>query len=84
VWAVRARQTRPDGERDGWTEDPAQSRKLRPRSSRRHERAVPFTCEACGRGNVFPDLIPAVGDVLQCPQRAAERPFARPPLLIWE
>jgi ribose 1,5-bisphosphokinase PhnN len=43
---------------------------------------VPFTCEACGRGSVFPDLIPAVGDMLRCPQCGAERPFVRPPLLI--
>jgi len=27
-------------------------------------------------------LIPAVGDVLRCPQCAAERPFVRPPLLV--
>lgn len=43
---------------------------------------MPFTCEVCGRGSVFPDLVPAVGDLLRCPQCAAERPFARPPLLI--
>jgi broad-specificity NMP kinase len=43
---------------------------------------VPFTCEVCGRRSVFPDLIPAVGDVLRCPHCANERPFVRPPLLV--
>jgi hypothetical protein len=43
---------------------------------------VPFTCEVCGRRCVFPDLIPAVGDVLRCPHCADERPFVRPPLLV--
>jgi gluconate kinase len=43
---------------------------------------VPFTCEVCGRGIVFPELIPAVGDVLRCPHCADERPFVRPPLLV--
>jgi broad-specificity NMP kinase/DNA-directed RNA polymerase subunit RPC12/RpoP len=43
---------------------------------------VPFTCEACGRRSVFPDLTPAVGDVLRCPHCADERRFVRPPLLV--
>ena len=43
---------------------------------------MPFTCEVCGRRSVFPDLIPAVGDVLRCPHCAGERPFVRPPLLV--
>jgi predicted kinase len=42
---------------------------------------VPFTCEVCGRRS-WPDLIPAVGGVLRCPQCADERPFVRPPLLV--
>src|SRR5437763_811904 len=54
----------------------------RPRSSWRHDGGVPFTCEACGRRSPFPDLIPAVGDVLRCPHCADERPFVRPPLLV--
>jgi predicted ABC-type ATPase len=44
--------------------------------------AVPFTCEVCGRRSVFPELIPALGDVLRCPHCANERPFVRPPLLV--
>jgi broad-specificity NMP kinase len=47
----------------------------------RHDCGVPFTCEVCGR-SVFPDLLPAVGDVLRCPHCANERPFVRPPLLV--
>jgi predicted kinase len=43
---------------------------------------VPFTCEVCGRGSVFPDLIPAIGDVLRCPHCDDERRFVRPPLLV--
>jgi predicted kinase len=50
-------------------------------SVRRHDRGVPFTCEACGRRN-WPDLLPPVGDVLRCPHCLVERPFAKPPLLI--
>lgn len=46
-----------------------------------HDRGVPFTCEACG-GRSWPDLIPAVGDVLRCPHCADERPFVRPPFLV--
>jgi predicted kinase len=42
---------------------------------------VPFTCEGCG-GWSWPDLIPAVGDVLRCPHCADERPFFKPPLLV--
>lgn len=42
---------------------------------------MPFTCEACG-GQSWPDMIPAVGDVLRCPRCADERPFVRPPLLV--
>ena len=42
---------------------------------------MPFICEGCGR-SAFPDLIPAVGDVLQCPSCAAKRSFVRPPLLV--
>ena len=40
---------------------------------------MPFTCEACGGRS---DLIPAVGDVLQCPRCADERAFLKPPLLV--
>ena len=47
----------------------------------RHDCGVPFTCEACGSRN-WPNLIPAVGNVLQCPHCADERPFVRTPLLI--
>src|SRR3954451_23413372 len=43
---------------------------------------MPFTCQACGRRGAFPDLIPAVGDVLRCPHCHHERPFVRPPLLV--
>lgn len=43
---------------------------------------MPFTCETCGRRSVFPELIPAVGEVLRCPHCGAERPFVRPPLLV--
>jgi predicted kinase len=43
---------------------------------------VPFTCEVCGRRSVFPDLIPAVADVLLCPHCADERHFVRPPFLV--
>lgn len=50
-------------------------------SSGRHDGGVPFTCEVCRR-SVFPDLLPAAGDVLRCPHCAHERPFVRPPLLI--
>jgi predicted kinase/DNA-directed RNA polymerase subunit RPC12/RpoP len=52
------------------------------KSPRRHNGGVPFTCEICGRRSAFPDLIPAVGDVLRCPHCAHERPFVRPPLLV--
>ena len=38
-------------------------------------------CENCGR-SAFPDLIPAVGDVLRCQHCADERSFVRPPLLV--
>jgi hypothetical protein len=55
---------------------------LRPQSSRRHNGGMPFTCEVCGRRSVFPDLIPAVGDVLRCLHCGDERPFVRPPLLV--
>src|SRR5439155_9345190 len=68
--------------RGGVGADPTGPRRLRPRSSRRHDRGVPFTCEVCGGRSVFPDLIPAVGDVLRCPHCADERPFVRPPLLV--
>jgi broad-specificity NMP kinase len=51
-------------------------------SSLRHNGGVPFACEGCGRRSVFPDLIPAVGDVLRCPHCAHEWPFVRPPLLV--
>jgi len=34
------------------------------------------------RRSVFPDLIPAVGNVLRCAHCAHERPFVRPPLLV--
>jgi broad-specificity NMP kinase len=60
----------------------AGSQPLRPRSTRRHNGGVPFTCEVCGRRGIFPDLIPAVDGVLRCPHCADERPFVRPPLLI--
>lgn len=53
----------------------------RPGSQRRHDRGVPFACEVCGRCS-WPELIPAVGDVLRCPRCADERPFFRPPLLV--
>ena len=43
---------------------------------------MPFTCEACGRRSVFPDLIPAVGDVLRCPHCADERLSSGEPLLV--
>jgi predicted kinase len=43
---------------------------------------VPFTCEACGQRGTFPDLIPAVGDMLRCTHCGHERTFVRPPLLI--
>jgi broad-specificity NMP kinase len=49
---------------------------------KQHNGGVPFTCEVCGRRGAFPDLIPAIGDVLQCPHCAHERPFVRPPLLV--
>lgn len=42
---------------------------------------MPFTCEVCG-GRNWPDPLPAFGEVLRCPHCAAERPFARPPLLV--
>jgi hypothetical protein len=50
-----------------------------PAAARRHNRCVPFTCEACGG---WSDLIPAVGLVLRCPHCRHERPFVRPPLLV--
>lgn len=43
---------------------------------------MPFTCEGCGRGSVFPELIPAIGDVLRCPHCGYERDFVKPPLLV--
>lgn len=43
---------------------------------------MPFTCEVCGRRSIFPELIPAVGDVLRCPHCGDGRPFVRPPLLV--
>jgi predicted ABC-type ATPase len=79
VQQIGAAQSHP---RSGVTTDPAGPRRLLPRSSRRHDRCVPFTCEVCGRRSVFPDLVPAVGDVLRCPHCADERPFVRPPLLV--
>ena len=42
---------------------------------------MPSTCEACGRRD-WPQLIPAVGDVLRCPSCGDERAFTRPLLLI--
>ena len=42
---------------------------------------MPFTCEACGRRD-WPQLIPAVGDVLRCRFCGDERAFTRPLLLI--
>jgi len=42
---------------------------------------VPFTCEACGRRD-WPQLIPAIGDVLRCPYCGDERAFTKPLLLI--
>lgn len=66
----------------GVAADPAGARKAAPDVVRRHDRGVPFTCEVCGRRSVFPDLIPAVGDVLRCLHCADERPFVRPPLLV--
>ena len=42
---------------------------------------MPFTCEGCGR-SAFPNLIPAVGQVLRCPSCAHEGHFVRPPLLV--
>lgn len=42
---------------------------------------VPFTCDICG-GRNWPELIPAVDEVLRCPNCGDERPFVRPPLLI--
>jgi hypothetical protein len=42
---------------------------------------VPFTCEACGRRE-WPELLPAVGEVLRCPSCGDERAFQRPLLLI--
>jgi broad-specificity NMP kinase len=68
--------------RGGVAADRGGPRRLRPRSSRRHDGGVPFTCEVCGRRSVFPDLIPAVGDVLRCPHCADERPFVRSPFLV--
>lgn len=79
VHQIGAAQSHPRG---GVVADPAGPRRLRPRSSPRHDRGVPFTCEVCGRRSVFPDLIPPVGDVLRCPHCADDRPFVRPPLLV--
>jgi hypothetical protein len=55
---------------------------VRPRACEwRHDRPVPFTCEACG-GRSWPDLIPAIGKLLRCPLCAAKQSFVRPPLLV--